>query len=374
MKNNVRKVLFVAGLLSPLLSSAAVSVSPLSTFGGGDGWLSPGEGGYQYLGTGSLERGMAFGNNHVYLASRANIAGNSVNIRILDPGTGADLGGLSTGSGVVSGGTFAINMVSVAGDGAIYVGNLTTAASAGTPYKIYRWGSEVDAAPTVAFTGIPLAGARMGDDLDVTGSGAATRATTGFGNNPSIAGNNGYTIVDTTGGTSSAVAFAGTPPNAGDFRLGITFIDADTILGTQGGTGIPARLTDFAGTAGTLLGSPLLTAASERPMDYAVIGGLPLLATIDTAASTVRVYDMTDPLAPALLATANNTSGTLTANANGAGAVAWGTVSGDTATLFAMSSNQGIQAFNVVVPEPSTAVLFALGGGLLLWGFIRRRI
>lgn len=339
---------------------AAVSIQPLAAFGGGDGWLAPGEGGYQYLGTGNLERGIAYGNSHVYLVSRANVGGNSLNIRILDPGTGADVGGLNPGTGVLTGGTFPINMVSVGGDGAIYVANLTTAASGTSPYKIYRWGTEADAAPTVAFSGAPLAGARMGDDLAVVGSGAGTLLATGFGNNPAIAGNNSYTVVDPSAGTFSTMVFAGAPPNAGDFRLGITFLDSSTVLGAQGGAN-NFQLTSFSGTTGTLLASPVPTAAGERPMGYADVGGLPLLATVETGNSNVRLYDMTDPGSPTLLLTANNTSGTLSANANGVGAVAWGGISGDTATLYAMSGNQGIQAFVITVPEPSVVVLLGLG-------------
>lgn len=48
-------------------------------------------------------------------------------MRRLSPITGADLGGLNVNG--ISGGTFAANMIGVGGDGAIYVGNLSTAAN-----------------------------------------------------------------------------------------------------------------------------------------------------------------------------------------------------------------------------------------------------
>ena len=41
-------------------------MSPLLSFGGGDGWLAPGEGGYGFLGTANNERGLAYGNGHLY--------------------------------------------------------------------------------------------------------------------------------------------------------------------------------------------------------------------------------------------------------------------------------------------------------------------
>ena len=111
------------------------TLAPLATFGGGDGWLAPGEyEDYPYLLKTNLERGLAYGNGHLYLVSRkANPRNSGNNIRILDPAIGVDpntqtdLGGLNIGTGIIAGGTFGVNMVGVGGDGAIYVGNLQTA-------------------------------------------------------------------------------------------------------------------------------------------------------------------------------------------------------------------------------------------------------
>src|SRR2546430_15519767 len=103
-------------------ASAQVTMSPLLSFGGGDGWLAPGEGGYAYLGTGNNERGLAFGNGHVYLVSHASVSGTAANVRILDPLTGADLGGLNNTG--VSGGTFVVNASGGGADGAGYLANL----------------------------------------------------------------------------------------------------------------------------------------------------------------------------------------------------------------------------------------------------------
>ena len=54
-------------------------------------------------------------------------------MRILDPLTGADLGGLNNSG--ISGGTFLVNSIGGGGDGVIYVGNLTTQSTT-TPYKV----------------------------------------------------------------------------------------------------------------------------------------------------------------------------------------------------------------------------------------------
>jgi len=373
MKNRVLFSLGVSLLLGALSAQAGLTMTPLSSFGGGDGWLAPGEGGYTFLGTANNERGLAYGNGHLYLVSRN--GGNF--IRILDPTTGADLGVLNNSG--ISGGTFAVNMVAVGGDGTIYVADLTTQSTT-TPYKVYSWASEI-AAPTVAYSGnAGLAGSRVGDTLAVIGSGSSTLLAAGYNSTPVVAGNNGYAIVNPIASTATAVGFTGTPPNAGDFRLGLTFTDSSHVIGTAGSS--LYRYTSFSGTSGTLLGSPAIPdpagATADRLMAYTVLDGHPLLAVQSIGDSHVSIYDMTDPNNPLWLASGNNTSGTLTANGNGTGEEAWGPITdnGDgtfSETLYAMSSNQGIQAFIVTIPEPGSFALTALGVGFLaFWRRLRK--
>lgn len=346
---------------------AQLSISALSSFSpNSDGWLAPGEGGYSYLGTANNERGMAYGNGELYLVSRS--GGNF--IRRLDPLTGADLGAPLDVTGI-SGGTFAVTKIAVATDGAIYVNNLQTAMSASAAFKVYRWANDA-AAPTTVFSGNALTGARLGDStLAVSGSGSSTLLYSGFANSPAIAGNNGYAVIDPTTGTSTAVGFVGTPPNAGDFRLGLTIGPSGQVWGNQGTSAL--RETSFVGSVGTLLGTGtgLNVGGAERPMSFAVVNGLSLLATISTGDSTVRIYDASNPLSLVLLGSKNNTSGALSANSNATGDVAWGDVTdnGDgtsTAKLYTLSSNQGIQAFSVLVPEPGAGALLGLGLSTLI--------
>jgi hypothetical protein len=378
MKITLLGTLSIGLLLSPLTAPGQnylFNISPLSTFGGGDGWLSPGEGGYTYLTTGSTERGLGYGNGHLYLVSRN--GGNF--IRILNPTTGADLGALNTTG--VSGGTFAVNLVAAGGDGAIYVGNLTTADSSSSPFTVYKWANE-GATPTVAYTsgGTLLAGGRIGDTLAAIGSGSSTRLAAGFGSSPVVAGNNGYAIVNPTAGTATVPAFAGTTPAAGDFRLGLTFSDASHVLGSPGSS--LYRYTVFSGANGTLISSPTFPdpagATADRLLAFTVFDGHALLAVQSTGDSHVSVYDATDPSNPIYLGAGNNTSGTLTANVNGTGDLAWGavTVNGNgtvSETLYAMSSNQGIQAFIVTIPEPGALGLTMLGlSAVVCWRKTRR--
>jgi hypothetical protein len=358
--------------------AGAATLVSLSTFGGGDGWRAPNEiisgdtagtatgSNYNYLGTGNLERGLAYNpaTGNLIVVSRST-AGNG--IRVLSGTTGADIGSLNQGSGVITGGAFAINSVGVGGDGVVYVGNLQTNISTAN-YSVYTWANEsatVNSTPffrsTVAgFTGTP----RIGDNLDVIGSGSSTTLVAG-GN-----GTTGYLVVTPTGATA-ITAFTPTGPLTGDFRLGITFAgSANEVWGKQTGASAaaaPLRETTYSSLApGTSLGTATLTSGGEMALDYISINSVPYLATLDANSSLVRIYDVTNPLTPSLLTSATTTSGTLTGNVNGAGSIKWGAVSGDTATLYAMSTNQGIQAFTFTVPEPSSTLLGLAGLGLLL--------
>jgi hypothetical protein len=280
--------------------------------------------------------------------------------------------------------------VRVAEDGAIYVANLASPVSASTPYKVYRWANE-SATPTVAVNTTTITAGRMGDNLDVIGSGTSTLLLAGESNSSGTGNRNGYAVFSTSDGvnfTGTLVTFPVAPSpggtSAGDFRLGITFTDSSHVIGTQTGAAGPPpttipRYTTFSGSSGTLLNSFVLSGSNlQLIMDYAVIGGIPFLATQSTGDSTVRIWDFSDPNSPVLFASGNNTSGTLTSNGNGTGQMAWGDIAYDSNTqtwsakLWTMSSNQGIQAFIVTVPEPSSVTLAALGGLALLALFRRR--
>ena len=356
-----RKALSVvlALLLMSYFPCHAQSLVPLSSFGGGDGWLAPGEDGAAWLGTGNTERGLAYNptTGNVILPTRT---GNVV--KVLDGASGAALSDLAPPDGGFTGGTFLINMVDVADDGAIYVGNLTVSATSN--FKVYRWQDE-SATATVAYdglTGIP----RVGDSFAATGSGTDTVLAAAGTNNVDASNFAAFTTAD--GSTFSSTAYtavAGTNTGSNDYRLSLTFVDSDTLIGNQGGI---ARWTDFGGGSATLVDSiPLDTA--QRPLDFAVVGGVPVLAVIDSNSSLVQVFDVSTPNTPLSLASGTNTTGDLTGNGNGTGGVAWGSITGNSATLYAMSTNQGIQAFTFTVPEPTSALPLALG----LFALLARR-
>lgn len=348
---------------------AQSTLTALSTFGGGDGWRAPlevlagdtagtaGGNGYNYLGIENLERGMAFNpvTGNLVIVSRST-AGNG--IRLLNGTTGEDVGALNQGSSLITGGLFTTNMVGVGDDGATYVANLQPAADTAN-FKIYRWADSNSATTPTTLFGGSVAGyagvPRLGDSLDVFGSGAETKVIAGVGPN---GGPTGYTLFDSAGVATTVASF--NPANGitgGDFRVGITFGAAATdVWGKQ--ISQNAEFTTYSGTAGTGVASVPLTAAGEGPIDFAVIGGVPLLAAVDTnfvggtTPPTVRVYDVSEPAAPLLLASGFTTNELLPGNANGTGSVKWGAISGNTASLYALTSNQGIQAFTFTLDVP----------------------
>jgi len=379
MKNKILITLGMGALFGSCAVQAQVTLeSPLTGLSGfgttGSGWLAPnGTDGstYAYLTTGNTERGLTYADSELFLTSRANISGSTVNIRILSATTGADIGSLNTSG--INGGTFAIDSIAAGGDGTVYVANLTTSAT--TPFTIYKYTPTAIAngtAPTVAYSGNPTVGTRFGDDLAAIGSGASTLLVAGSGSA------SGYEVINPTAGTASGISFVGSPPNAKDHQLGIAFLNSSTVIGTQGGTGL-ARLSTFTGSSATLVSSPSLSGTADRPLAYTTINGESIMASISTGDNHITLYDMTNPNTPVSLGSVITVVGTPAANANGTGGISFGTPVTNpdgsvTDTIYAMSSNDGISAAQFTlapVPEPSTLALGAIGiGAGLLW---RRR-
>jgi len=345
----------VAAALNANYATAQSTMTPLASFGVG-GWLAPGTTS-AFVTTGVTERGLAWNpqTGNLVLVSRA--GGN--NVRILDGNTGADLGGLDVTG--VTGGTYPINMAGVGDDGAIYVGNLST--SAASNFKVYKWDSEITGPfipPTAAYDGISGL-ARTGDSFAVYG-GTATSAAQFAASGSSAVNNSGFTtgLLDGLNTSTPYVTIPGTTTTSNDYRLGLTFVDQSTLIGNQGAN---ARYTTFDAVSATVTASIPLGGAARRAMDYAVIGGTPVLAVIDSKSSIVTIFDITNPATPTVLTSGTTTSGTLTSNPNATGSVQWGTISGNTATLFAMNTSQGIQAFSVFLQPPASATAFGAGCG-----------
>jgi hypothetical protein len=357
----------------------AQTLSPLTTFGS-NGWLAPGSN--PYVTTDNSQRGLGWNpvTKNIVLPSRS--GGNFV--AIINGSTGIVSGTLDTTG--VSGGTLAMMGAGVSDDGEIYVPNLQSGSSALSPFKIYKWTGENDtAAPTTAFSMVlpqTTSGAfRYADAFAVYGSGTslkfAAAGTTTSGSTAGLPNNSNFMIGSLDGSNTNTIYrnIPNTLTSSNDYRLGITFVDADTIIGNQGTS---AKITDFVAATtlsntGAIVTGSIAMGAADRPLDYTVINGQALLAVVNTNSSLISIYDITNPAGAALLTTGSTVSGSLIANANATGGLQWGEMLSPTSqVLYAMSTNQGVQAMVFqAVPEPSTYAM--LGGASAVIGLIASR-
>jgi len=355
------------------------TLSPLTTFGS-NGWLAPGSN--PYVTTDNAQRGLGWNpvTKNIVLPSRS--GGNFV--AIINGTSGAVVKNMDTTG--VSGGTLAMMGAGVSDDGEIYVPNLQSGSSALSPFKVYKWTGENDtAAPTTAFSMVlpqTTSGAfRYADAFAVYGSGTSLKfAAAGTTTSGSTAGlpNNSNFMIGALDGSNTNTIYRNIPntlTTSNDYRLGITFVDADTVIGNQGTS---AKYTDFVAATtlsntGAIVTGSIAMGAADRPLDYTVINGQALLAVVNTNSSLISIYDITNPAAASLLTTGSTVSGSLLANANATGGLQWGEMLSPTSqVLYAMSTNQGIQAMVFqAVPEPSTYAVMA--GAFAVIGLVASR-
>lgn len=328
--------------------------------------LAPGSRTYLPATGDNNQRGMDYNpvTGHLLLSDRTG----GLFLRVLDGATGADLGTMNTTG--ITGGTFALNMIRVAGDGAIYGANLTTDSSSATqPLKIYRWADET-AAPVLVYQGDPSNGdtatpsnRRYGDNFDVRGSGTGTQLL--------LASRAGTvaTILTTADGINFSSTKISTTAPVGSMGLGSAFGDGETFLGDVTGAPSPTRLIAYDLAAGTgTLQTSYGTADSMGPIAYdaanKLIAGVSLNAT--PTKDTVLLYDVSSGSA----VLQDTESFPLDqANGNGVGSLDFGN-----GRLYALDANNGIMAFTVTqVPEPGTVALGVLGLGAVVAGARRRK-
>jgi len=330
-----------------------VTISALTSFGT-SGWLTPGSSGLGASGS-SANRGLAFADGELFYTTAAS----SGSITEINPTSGASIGNLTTSG--ISGGTFNVDSLAAGGDGTLYVGNLTTSGS--TAFSVYAFANptSLSTSATRIYSANPTGGStRLGDSLAAIGSGTSTYIAAGSG----AGGSSGYTIINQ--GVATAVGVSGAPTPG--FDKAITFVNSSQVIGLH--TAGTYYNTTFSGSVGTLSGSVSIPDSNgngaDRILSYNVLDGQTLLAVQSTGDSHVSLYDMTTPNSPVFLGSLDNAVSP-GSNANGTGQIAWGAVTvnpdgSESQTLYALSSGQGIQAFVVVVPEPATLSLVALGG------------
>lgn len=197
--------------------------------------------------------------DHVYVATRIN---DNPSVIVLDPGNGATVDTLQRPEGGYSGGVYPLNMVSVDGDGAVYVCNLSVPAiNAADMFKIYKY-ADKDAEPQVVFENA-LEGKRFGDSFSVCGKGENVHIyASGMGNDK--------LAVLTAGPDSLSLETMLVLPGMGAARHGISPVEAGGDLWINGtdATTFPVNLLDAAGNVKAVVPDSLIASGSSTVLNW----------------------------------------------------------------------------------------------------------
>lgn len=291
-----------------------------------------------WLNQDNSQRGLAYNpvNGHVLVISRTE--GNK--IYVLNGETGEELHTLTVDPSIVFGGTFALNMLAVAEDGAVYACNLTTDAAAGS-FNIYRWPNDAaDTLPEAVYIGNP-GGGRWGDTLAVRGAGVNTQLLAAQRSGQAVAI---FTTADGAQFEPTLLTVEDATP--GNFGLSVAFGPGNSFFGKA--TGQSLRHVGFdlaAGTATTLHNYETNFPGSSAPLAWDPVNNFLALVAFENP-DNVRLYDLADLENPVLIdqefCAADNP------NINGTGQAVFGG-----GRLYALNSNNGIVAFDVKKPTPS---------------------
>lgn len=333
------------------------------------------------LGSGDHNRGLAYDavSNQVFVSAKGGGAP-APTIEVLDGSTGAFLNMMDTTG--VSGGTFAVNQVKVAADGAIYSANLVNPGTPSNFIKIYRWSNRL-AVPSVAYAGNAIsndvtafvaAGGRVGDSMALRGSGTNTQILMPISTTSPVLTTNMliFTTADGTNFTPHIIGISGYTP-AGSGICGITFYTNNTFLvRPSGGTANNILLMQFPTNIETLGAGPVAASqigsfslpsvvSTTTHIDYksSTQGGFMSLASPQNSGGVSAVGQVAlylDPVlgngaCPVQQATTNYPH--LVTNGNLAGAAVLGG-SNFTQFIYSLDCNNGVRcsAITIIPPQP----------------------
>jgi hypothetical protein len=328
----------------------AVQLVPLSSFGPhNDGTLRPGD--VPFLtGDGSrFQRGMAYNpaTRNLIIVNRYPKFYETINV--IDGLTGQEVGALDVSSPAFGGNPdFVYNMVGVADDGAIYVGNLNTDNTLVT-FNLYRWENETGSQKLV-YSGDPrgqatTANGRWGDALAVRGSGMNTEV---------LISSRGTQAAILRPTDASMSAFTATTLNAdvptGAIGYTLSFGAGNTFWGkAASATGEALYHLSYDLNAGTATTLHVYTAA-EFPGRIGALMVQPasnLLAAIEMTPGVevdrVRLYDVANLASAPVLLDRKDVSVWTNANNIFTGAVAFGGTN-----VYALNSDNGVVALTMV--------------------------
>ncbi|HWX20104.1 MAG TPA: immunoglobulin domain-containing protein [Candidatus Binatia bacterium] len=322
----------LVSLLTPVTSTVVTQL-----------WRIPaGANGYTYLSpTDNNTRGIGYdaNSNRVVVSS---ISGGAA-IYVLDGNTGTNLGKLDLTSANLGGGTFQLDQVVVADDGAVYSGNL---ALPGQSFNLNRWPSPTtNATANNAYSDagmLATSGDRWGDTMAVRGAGASTQILLGSRGGTNVAL---LTTADGVSFSASVMAISNVTP--GFAANGIAFGDGNTLWGKA----FLGDLFKVAFDPVALTGGKVLDFAnpSQTPSQMSGVGVDPvhsILAGIDLADTPndlklFQVPGTTDP--PVLFDQAFFASANVNGNDNVALAVKF-------PRMYGLDVNNGIVALTYGVP------------------------
>jgi hypothetical protein len=294
--------------------------------------------------TGSLTRGLSYGfvdGKHLLFVANRHASVGSKMVVYYDAATGDSLGVLDL-TGVTTG-VAVINDIEVSTDGKIFLGNMTTSASA-DPFKVYRYDS-LKAVPSLVLTYNSTA-ERFGDKFTVTGS-TADNSVVIWAANATAANvlkfsttDNGLTFTPTT----VTISATGSSPAVGPLPDGGFYFDTHGLSPTKYSAegvlaaAIPTSVVSTSGSAirymGTVLGAEFM-AANE--LTTATNNGRIIQVPNGNAASAVSF--ITTPVL-----------GTL--SAGGLGDISVQKVSNMVYNVYVLASNNGFGVYTVDLTSP----------------------
>ncbi len=236
---------------------------------------------YRYMNPGNdVTRCLAYNKttDHVLLATRKF----GIDVLILNAANGDSVGKLDVG--IVTGGTYHINMVGVADDGTIYVSNLSAPQyTPGAKVKIYRYANETTA-PELVFEDAPD-GARYGDAFAAIGSGANKYVYISGMGNPNI-----VVLKDTGVATLSFERYVKLPLPGGA-RHGISPVSPGGKIWINGAdTGFPPpQLIDYDGTVIAVVPDSLASPGGTATIKHLILGDYNLVSVSNAWALSIRL-------------------------------------------------------------------------------------
>ena len=331
-----------------------------------------------HIATGDVNRGLAYSavSNTVFVVNKSTPA-----IDVFNGTNGTYLGSANTGG--TTGGNFILAQVGVGDDGVLYGANLSTAVSASSFYRIYRW-TNYNTAPTAAYAGdatagMSLPGNRIGDTFAVRGAGVNTLLLAGINPGGPYTPTTNVVLLSTLDGVnfnSKLVAISGLPSlsaNGNSVNWGIGFYTNNTILFKPNGSTAyivqyPANFASLPNPVpATVVGTVALSGGTVVSSVQPATGLTASYGSIVSAGSSSTTVPLNlyavPPITGFAVPVASTTTPHPNVNGNYAGTVALGLYAG-TNYIYTLDCNNGVDAFEVTVvpPQPPSISTQPVGG------------